>query len=119
MDPIQVRDGGWRWLDGGPYFGIPIGNFIGWFMTTAIVLGIFRVIEYYLPIKVEKKDSSTVVLPTILYGMLAISFSISATQFGLYTLVAIGASLMFPIVIANLYLYARFTKHEHHSQTNK
>jgi len=119
MDPIQVRDGGWRWLDGGAYFDIPIGNFIGWFITAALVLGIYRVIEYYLPIKVEKKDSSIVVLPTILYGMLAISFSISATQFGLYTLVAIGASLMFPIVITNLYLYARFIKQEHHSQTNK
>lgn len=25
MDPIQVYQGSWTWLEGGPYFGIPIG----------------------------------------------------------------------------------------------
>lgn len=113
MDPIQVHDGSWRWLDGGAYFGIPIGNFIGWFITAAIVLGIFRLIEYFLPEKSEKKDPSMMILPTILYGILAITFSISAIQFGLYRLVVIGASLMFPVVIANLYLYLRFVKDRH------
>lgn len=112
MDPIQVQSGAWQWLDGGIYFGIPIGNFIGWFITTIIVVGTFRLIEYFIPVKTEKKDSSIFILPTVAYGMLAISYSISAIQFGLYTLIIIGLSLMLPIVIANLCLYTNYLKHK-------
>jgi uncharacterized membrane protein len=108
MDPIQVQSGAWQWLDGGKYFGIPIGNFFGWFITAFLSVGIFRITEYVLPIKTEQKDASLFILPTIAYGMLAVSFSISAIQFGLYSLVVIGLSLMFPVVIANLYLYTKY-----------
>lgn len=47
MDPLQVRLGSWQWLEGGPYFGVPIGNFIGWFIVTVIVTGIYRSYEYF------------------------------------------------------------------------
>jgi uncharacterized membrane protein len=39
----------WAWLDGGPYFGVPIGNFVGWFVVTVLVTGLFRLFEYYKP----------------------------------------------------------------------
>lgn len=107
MDPIQVQSGAWQWLDGGGYFGIPVGNFVGWFITAFISVGVFRLIEYFLPVKTEKEDSSVFILPTTAYGMLAVSFSISAIQFGLYTLVIIGLTLMLPVIIVNLYLYIK------------
>ncbi len=47
LDPIQVSAGSWQWLGGGWYFGIPIGNFIGWFVVTALVTGTFRSVEAF------------------------------------------------------------------------
>lgn len=35
LDPIAVSLGFWEWQDTGPYFGIPSGNFIGWFVVVA------------------------------------------------------------------------------------
>ena len=34
-------DRGWVWRDGGPYFGVPIGNFLGWFLTAYIFYQLF------------------------------------------------------------------------------
>jgi uncharacterized membrane protein len=34
-------DGGWVWRDGGPYFGVPISNFFGWFLTTYVFYQLF------------------------------------------------------------------------------
>jgi putative membrane protein len=34
MDPVWSNlDHGWIWLDGGSYFGVPISNFLGWYLT--------------------------------------------------------------------------------------
>lgn len=39
LDPRMVADGAWIWPHGGAYFGIPLSNFFGWFVTaTAIFL---------------------------------------------------------------------------------
>ncbi len=37
LDPRWVADGGWVWHDGGAYFGIPLSNFLGWFVTAALI----------------------------------------------------------------------------------
>jgi putative membrane protein len=34
-------DHGWVWLDGGPYYGAPISNFLGWFLTTFVSYQLF------------------------------------------------------------------------------
>jgi putative membrane protein len=33
--------GGWTWHDGGPYFGVPVTNFLGWFLTVWIIYALF------------------------------------------------------------------------------
>jgi len=33
----------WVWLEGGPYFGVPISNFFGWFLTVFILYQSFAV----------------------------------------------------------------------------
>jgi len=30
MDAIAIRAGFWKWLNGGEWFGVPYGNFLGW-----------------------------------------------------------------------------------------
>lgn len=45
LDPRMVRDGNWIWHDGGPYFGIPLSNFIGWFITALAIYLVWQVID--------------------------------------------------------------------------
>lgn len=37
LDPRMVADGNWIWPDGGEYFGIPLSNYAGWFITSALI----------------------------------------------------------------------------------
>jgi uncharacterized membrane protein len=42
VDPVMTRMGAWEWSGMGEYFGIPIGNYVGWFVVSLIVCVIFR-----------------------------------------------------------------------------
>jgi uncharacterized membrane protein len=42
MDPVWADiDHAWVWRDGGPYYGVPISNFFGWFLTAYIFYQLF------------------------------------------------------------------------------
>ena len=34
-------DRGWVWRDGGPYYGVPISNFLGWLLTAYVFYQLF------------------------------------------------------------------------------
>ena len=35
LDPLRATvENRWIWISGGSYFGVPLGNFVGWFMVT-------------------------------------------------------------------------------------
>jgi uncharacterized membrane protein len=38
MDPVMVKAGKWQWADGGTYHGVPLGNFLGWFVLACLTL---------------------------------------------------------------------------------
>jgi len=48
-DPVNVNGGHWVWLEGGPYFGIPISNYVGWLLTTLVVFALYRWFEWTFP----------------------------------------------------------------------
>jgi uncharacterized membrane protein len=50
LDPQMVGEGYWRWELSGRYRGIPLSNFVGWFITS---LGVMTVLEIALPPKNE------------------------------------------------------------------
>lgn len=110
MDPLQVQSGSWRWLEGGPYFGVPIGNFIGWFLVTIIVTGIFRTFEYFFSTKDTKHDKAVYIIPVICYGALAISFALDAIKHQMQGLAILGSVLMLPIVMFNVILFINWKK---------
>ena len=35
-DPFAVANGWWVWLDGGAFFGVPIHNYVGWFIVAFV-----------------------------------------------------------------------------------
>ena len=42
FDPVaSTMNGSWVWEQGGAYFGVPFGNFLGWFLTVFIFLTLF------------------------------------------------------------------------------
>lgn len=56
IDPIAVKFGLWRWENFKfSYFGVPIGNFIGWFIIAVSTTFILRIIDYFIPSKLNLK----------------------------------------------------------------
>jgi|CXWL01.1.fsa_nt_gi putative membrane protein len=45
LDPVMVAKGAWHWFGTGPYFGIPTGNFVGWFLVSLIISFVIRKIS--------------------------------------------------------------------------
>jgi len=42
MDPVWADlDHGWVWHNGGPYFGVPISNYVGWLLNTYVFYQLF------------------------------------------------------------------------------
>ena len=48
-DPLAVSDGYWVWHANGRYFGIPLSNFFGWFLTSFTVFLVFGILTRGLP----------------------------------------------------------------------
>ncbi len=107
MDPVAVKFGSWKWIGGGSYFGVPIGNFIGWFIVTIMVVGIFRTYEYFFPKKEATFNKSIFIIPVLGYGIMSISYFFLALNFN-YTLAIIGSVFMLPQVIFNLILFSKY-----------
>ena len=110
MDPIAVKSGSWKWLEGGQYFGVPVGNFIGWFIVTIVVTGIFRIMEYFFPKKETNYNKSIFIIPVLGYGLLALSFCLKALNFQMYNLAILGSLFMIPTVIINLFFFKKYKK---------
>lgn len=112
MDPIIVKTGAWTWLEGGPYFGVPIGNFVGWFVVTIIVTGIFRLFEYFYPRREMRYHKSIFIIPVLFYGILALAFCFKAIHFQMNSLAFVGLLAMFPMFIVNLYFFIEYEEHQ-------
>jgi uncharacterized membrane protein len=110
MEPLQVMARNWVWLDGGPYYGIPVGNFVGWFVVTVISTGIFRAFEYFSPQKTAGISKSALLIPVIGYGTLCLVFAFLAYMVRLPILAATGLVIVSAMVIANLILFSRWKR---------
>ncbi|WP_180540591.1 carotenoid biosynthesis protein [Nevskia soli] len=65
----------WKWLDGGPYFGVPLSNFTGWFLTVWLIYQLFALFL--------GRGSSTINAQPIGYWREAIAFyAVSAAPRG-------------------------------------
>ncbi len=46
MDPLMVKAGHWTWEVQGAYFGVPIQNFFGWWLTTFTALILYQLLSF-------------------------------------------------------------------------
>ena len=61
-------DHGWVWRDGGPYYGVPISNFLGWFLTVYVFYQLFA---FYLRKRETIPARASHWLPAILFYALS------------------------------------------------
>ena len=73
MDPGMARAGVWTWEGGGPYFGVPLQNYIGWLITTATVYALVEVaLHQSRQSPMQARTGIYVGLPVFLYAAMAL-----------------------------------------------
>jgi Carotenoid biosynthesis protein len=67
MDPVWANlEHAWVWKDGGPWFGVPISNFFGWFLTVYIFYQAFALyLRHRTPVPVSLEQWR---IPILFYG---------------------------------------------------
>lgn len=98
MDPVMVSRGEWTWGGGGPYFNIPTENFLGWFLISLLVTGIYRTFEYYYPGGGRKNEGSVIYIPLFGLTTIYISFILYAFMIPLWSLGLLSVFLYLPLV---------------------
>lgn len=95
-DPIAVANGWWVWLDGGAYFGVPIHNYVGWFIVAFV-----SYLAHGYQLRHEQVPSLELasvgvrrlsIAPLVMYGLSGIAFILInfAGQLGLISLYVFG-----------------------------
>jgi putative membrane protein len=94
LDPQMVGEGYWVWARRGFYRGIPLGNFLGWFVTG---VGVMVALELLVPPSDHSADDALVAEYTFMGVMETIGF---ARFFRDPTVAIVGGLGMVPIAVA-------------------
>ncbi len=103
MDPVMVQGGHWVWDGPGRtlvYFGIPIQNFIGWWITGLVVFLVFYFITANYRVGSGKAE---VRLPILMYATVGVSSILAAYLTGVHGPALVGFMAMIPWVLAVLF----------------
>ncbi|GEO25623.1 hypothetical protein AAC03nite_14080 [Alicyclobacillus acidoterrestris] len=76
MDPISSTVGHqWIWENGGGFNGVPLTNYLGWFLTVWIIFQAFAIILHLRPQTIRQQQVTGFwVMPIIMYGTTALSY---------------------------------------------
>ena len=105
LDPQMVGEGYWAWVKRGAYRGIPLSNFVGWFLTG---LGIMAIFEKFLrsdvttlgPQRHRQHDSRPDVRLVGQYGYMSVMQTLGfARYFRDPVVAAVGGLGMMPIAV--------------------
>lgn len=69
MDPIMVAGGHWVWEVNGAYFGIPLQNFLGWWLTAFTTFSLFMLTMGMSKITSEGQYDRLAVLSYVVTGL--------------------------------------------------
>jgi len=89
-DPIMVTSGHWTWQEKGPYFGIPLSNYVGWLETTVVVFGLYRLLEWVHPPRGDETPPWFATLPVLAYGVTALTGMASLVRMGQEAVALVG-----------------------------
>ncbi|MEJ5309846.1 MAG: carotenoid biosynthesis protein [Anaerolineae bacterium] len=111
MDPGMSSPPGqsWIWHGGGPYFGVPLQNFIGWLLTTFTIYMVYRLIEWRIGVRpLGAMTIALAALPLLAYTIIMSSYlaprsSDTGEALRIIALFAMG----FPVLAATGRLFTR------------
>jgi uncharacterized membrane protein len=98
MDPMMVAGGHWVWEQGGAYFGVPLQNFWGWWLTIFVTFWLFLSVARIQPTEPASHSSFTH-LAVWSYAITGISSLLADFDFGLDGPALVGIFAMLPWVI--------------------
>jgi uncharacterized membrane protein len=97
LDPRWVADGAWVWPHGGIYFGIPLSNFVGWFVTATLIFCVWTLIDRRAHTAHESRLPQWVYATTWIGESMANVFFWSGPLIGAIVFVAMGVFAL-PVV---------------------
>jgi lycopene beta-cyclase len=93
LDPLMVAKGFWSFENGGLYFGVPLSNFIGWYVSGFALVWLLMRLEPRLKQDTPKPLQLVFAIQTFLMGVgLTVFFGMPLA--GLVTFVAMGLCLL-------------------------
>jgi len=63
----------WIWHDGGGYFGVPISNYAGWYLTVWLFYQAFGLLIYFRPRLIRPRSHGSRLPPILIYLAVALS----------------------------------------------
>ena len=103
MDPMMVAGGHWVWEQPGAYFGIPLQNYWGWWLTTFVTFWLFLSLARINPEPTSSDDRFNH-LAIVSYAITGISSLLADFKFGLSGPVLVGIFAMLPWVLLGWFI---------------
>jgi putative membrane protein len=107
LDPMMSDVGHWVWEVPGPYFGIPLQNFWGWWLTTFTALAIYQILADFFFRQPVNTRAVPAVWAIYAYAITAVSTVWIDFAFDLSAPGLVGLFAMLPWVLISLVLAAR------------
>ena len=99
MDPMMVAGKHWVWEVQGAYFGVPIQNYWGWWLTVFVAFLLFLTFSGQRPVRNESPNSAFERLAIVSYAVTGLSTIIVNFQIGLAGPALVGIFAMLPWVV--------------------
>ena len=105
MDPVMVGDvKAWVWENGGPYFGIPFRNYVGWVLTTFTISTAYRFLERRIPLKpLGRAHRGFIILPLIGYFSLCVGDLVVGYPLGTRVIAPFTMGIAFLATLMRMY----------------
>ncbi len=102
MDPLMVAGGNWVWDVKGAYFGVPLQNYLGWWLTTFVTFSLFLLLGRVSLAKQAVLSGSFDQLAIASYMVVGLSNIITVTRIGHGGAGLAGLFAMLPWVLMSL-----------------
>ena len=99
MDPLMSGGGHWIWEEGGPFFGVPLQNFWGWWLTIFVTLTLFLWLARLTPDSYPSTAKSEDRLAIISYTLTGLGTILGDLRLGLEGAGLAGIFAMLPWII--------------------
>lgn len=99
MDPLMASRSHWVWEIPGEYFGVPLQNFAGWWLTAFLILALYLALEPRFSRRPILQDARFERLAVLSYALTGLGSVADAALTGLVSPALIGGAAMLIMVL--------------------